>query len=118
MATNDFSDLWTCQVRLRKYDPNGAAHEEAFGPVILVPAEVEDMLRRAQLAVLNPSMPLDDFIAYDLIAHDKKKGDQAGLVSETQLSFTRNTVCIEIKGPHVFNLTFTDLPGKSMFLEL
>lgn len=75
---------------------------EAFGGVIHNKEEVEERIRRAQRAILNPSTALRDF----LDGHDEDP-------PERELSFSKNCVCLEISGPDVADLSFVDLPGES-----
>lgn len=63
--------------------------------------DVEERIRRAQRAILNPGTLIRDF----LDGHDE---DPIG----RELSFSKNCVCLEISGPDVADLSFVDLPGK------
>jgi hypothetical protein len=59
-------DKWKCLVSLRfttdaKGQPLGQARNEPFGDVIYDKTEVEDRIRRAQKAILNPSTPYQQF---------------------------------------------------------
>ena len=104
------SGPWSCQIKIRWefFDVSrrrAEVEEVNFGPRILDKSKVEIMLRRAQAAVLNPSRPLSDFVEM----HDK---DQRLTVKEkNQLQFSRNVVCVELKGPELADLSFVDLPG-------
>ena len=87
--------------------------EMPFGPTLTDPSKVEDVLRRAQLAIVNPSISmkdLDAFVQLDKAAVDAAKQGKAPLGSTKQLSFSRNPVVVEISGPDLTNLTFLDLP--------
>lgn len=95
---------WRSQVLLRP-NKNGAT-EKPFGPVIYDIMELEKMLRRAQLAILNPHISSERFIELD--ANDKSS---QLLTSPEQLKFSSDVVCIDVSGPHVPDLSFTDLPG-------
>lgn len=64
-------------------------------------SQVTLILRRAQLAILNPSKPFSDFLQLD--------EDQCDNHSR-EVSFSRNTVVLEITGASV-DVTFIDLPG-------
>ena len=66
------------------------------------------MLRRAQLAILNPGVPSDRFV--DLNLDELHPGDLP-LGSAYQLQFSANVVCIDISSPDVADLSFIDLPG-------
>ena len=71
-----------------------------FGSIIYDQSEVEDRIRRAQRAILNPKKLPKDFL-------DNKDEDE--LVSE--LNFSTNCVSLQISGPEVADLSFCDLPG-------
>lgn len=107
------SGPWRCQVLLRyERDELGnrlpEVREEKFGPVLHDKSLLEDMLRRAQLAILNPSVQAKRFVDYDL--SDK---DTPPLGSERQLQFSCNVVCLDLQSPEVTDLSFIDLPGSS-----
>lgn len=73
-----------------------------FGATIFDKAEVEDRVRRAQRAILNPGVEdLNVFLTEDIDDHG---------VSE--IDFSSNRVSIEISGPNLTDLSFIDLPGK------
>jgi hypothetical protein len=65
-------------------------------------AAVEDRIRRAQLAVLNPDKPAKQYLDGDY--------DDAGLGSK--LTFSQDCIILEISGPDIADLSFCDLPGK------
>ncbi|KAK3693234.1 hypothetical protein B0T22DRAFT_35840 [Podospora appendiculata] len=78
--------------------------------------EIENVLRAAQIAILNPSSPLEMFIPklagegveearqrYQTMLEEKAENPQA--------QFSPNIVGLEIKGPDMANLSFFDLPG-------
>ncbi|KAK0460501.1 P-loop containing nucleoside triphosphate hydrolase protein [Desarmillaria tabescens] len=99
------SDIWKCIVSLRFIkDVNGqllgTARNEHFGETIYDKAEVEERIRRAQRAILNPNRRSTEFL----------EGDDEDL-SENQLSFSTNCVSLQITGPGVADLSFCDLPG-------
>ncbi|KAK0199336.1 P-loop containing nucleoside triphosphate hydrolase protein [Desarmillaria ectypa] len=99
------TDTWKCIVSLRFIkDVNGqllgTARNEQFGEVIYDKAEVEERIRRAQRAILNPNRRSTEFL----------EGDDEDL-SENQLSFSTNCVSLQISGPGVADLSFCDLPG-------
>ena len=103
---------WQCQVLLRReVDVAGnkiTAKEVPFGPVIHEKTKLEEMLRRAQLAILNPSLPpssLEDFDTKSLKPGETPPG------SMKQLAFSNDVVCIDLQGPEVTDLSFIDLPG-------
>ena len=103
---------WQCIVSLRfitdaKGQLLGQARNEVFGSVIYEQSEVEERIRRAQKAILNPKKPPKDFL-------DKEDEDEP--VSE--LNFSTNCVSLQISGPEVADLSFCDLPGMSMYFAL
>ncbi|CAG8503421.1 7610_t:CDS:2 [Diversispora eburnea] len=100
---------WSCQISLRQeYDESGRRLsqpiEEKFASLIKSHKEVELMARRAQKALLNPSKNCDDYLNWNFGAH---YDDDAN----NELKFTKNVVCLEIKGKNVPNLSLIDLPG-------
>jgi hypothetical protein len=72
-----------------------------FGPPITDKADVEDRIRRAQRAILNPGINAQKFL------HELE--DQAA--EQAELSFSKNCVSLEISGKDVADLSFVDLPG-------
>lgn len=95
-------DPWKCVVKLRRTLPNGQLHSEYFGKPIYEHAksEVEDRIRRAQLAILNPNKDAK----YYLTVEDWE-------LDPTESSFSKDCVTLEISGPDVADLSFCDLPG-------
>ncbi|KAJ7775530.1 P-loop containing nucleoside triphosphate hydrolase protein [Mycena metata] len=94
---------WKCIVELRFItDKNGQTlgqpRTEPFGDPILDKAEVEDRIRRAQRAILNPSKPYRSFLE----DHDE---------DVTEVSFSTNYISLQISGPEIADLSFVDLPG-------
>lgn len=89
---------WQCQVLLRR---EGATkgNEEMFGPLLTDPSDLEDMIRRAQVAILNPSTASASFVT-------------GILPTEREHQFSSDVVCIDLAGPDVTDLAFIDLPGK------
>ena len=94
---------WQCKVSLR------INHLEASGQQLGVfhfrdtgdRDEVPKILRRAQLAILNPSRPLEEFLN---LSSDEAKA------CPLEVNFSQNTVTVEITGADV-DVTFIDLPG-------
>ncbi|XP_006461433.1 hypothetical protein AGABI2DRAFT_185678 [Agaricus bisporus var. bisporus H97] len=96
---------WKCTVHLRfttdgNGTPLGQSRNEIFGPTIYEKSEVEERIRRAQRAILNPGKPTKLFLEDD----DEMSG-------EAELSFSNNCVSLQISGPDVADLSFCDLPG-------
>ncbi|KAJ7829557.1 P-loop containing nucleoside triphosphate hydrolase protein [Mycena leptocephala] len=94
---------WNCTVELRfisdkKGQPLGQARNEPFGDPIFDKSAVENRIRRAQRAILNPSKPVLSFL-------DDVEDDS------TEISFSTNYISLQINGPEVADLSFVDLPG-------
>jgi hypothetical protein len=102
------SDLpWSCKVALRRTvdeqgQPLGVAENVAFGPLIVDKKDVEERIRRAQRAILNPSAGHEMFLS----------GPDADPDGGSELSFSKNCVCLELSGPDLTDLSFCDLPGR------
>ncbi|KZT04838.1 uncharacterized protein LAESUDRAFT_760851 [Laetiporus sulphureus 93-53] len=99
------AEPWRCIVSLRFItdelgQPLGQARNEQFGDPIYDKAQVEERIRRAQRAVLNPSMDAKTF------SLGFCNGPQHG-----ELSFSMNCVSLQISGHDVADLSFCDLPG-------
>jgi len=102
---------WSCQVSLRKeYDANDkkliCPEETKFGNIITSQSNVEMIARRAQKALLNPESKSENYFNWDF--KDLSYEEDA---ASNDLKFTKNVVCLEIKGPKVPNLSLIDLPG-------
>ncbi|TRM58015.1 P-loop containing nucleoside triphosphate hydrolase protein [Schizophyllum amplum] len=97
LAHSDSS--WSCVVSLR-INENGQSRNVPFGDIILDPEEVEKRVRKAQKAILNPSQPISDFLHED-----------ADLQIVNEERFSSNTICLQITGPSLTDLSFCDLPG-------
>ena len=78
----------------------GIADNIPFGAVITDKSHVEERIRRAQRAILNPS-----------ISHEAFLSGPDGEPDEKELSFSKNCVCLELSGPDLTDLSFCDLPG-------
>lgn len=104
-------NTWECKVSLRfitdeSGQPLGTPRIESFGPPISNKEEVEERIRRAQRAILNPRTAVQSFL-------DGNDED----TDMTQLTFSMNCVSLQISGKDVADLSFCDLPGKS-YLDL
>lgn len=100
------SEPWKCVVSLnvltdRDGKPLGHPKHEQFGEIIFDKDEVEDRIRCAQRAILNPSTDPKRFL--------DDEDDMPGVLRE--LTFSINTVSLQISGPDVQDLSFCDLPG-------
>ncbi|KAG8847752.1 hypothetical protein FRC20_002688 [Serendipita sp. 405] len=87
---------WSCKVYLLIARE---LREVKFGDVIKDKADVEDRIRRAQLAVLNPSKD------------SLKVLDGTTAIGSNELSFSTDIVSVRISGRNVDDLSFVDLPG-------
>lgn len=76
-----------------------------FGELIKDKAEVEERIRRAQFAILNPKRDPSSFLNAPLssLANDM-----------WTLSFSSNCISVRISGKGVDDLSFVDLPGKHL----
>ncbi|KAG8894787.1 hypothetical protein FRB99_001000, partial [Tulasnella sp. 403] len=98
--------LWSCSVMLRFHvDSAGRPlmdiREVAFGETLYDKREVVHMIRRAQRAILRPTLDASVFL---------DDSDQ-GVLGHPAQSFSANCVCIHVTGPQVPDLYFYDLPG-------
>jgi len=110
---------WHSQVYIRlETDENGKLlkeiEEKPFGGIIHNKDELETMLRRAQLAILNPSVAMEQFVNADV---DSLDPHTAPFDSSDQLAFSSNVVCVTVWGPDVPDLSFIDLPGQSCIIS-
>ena len=99
------NEPWRCVVSLHLVtDADGAELAQPkrinFGDPIFDKTLVTDRIRRAQCAILNPDTENDFF----LFAPPDD-------LEERDLSFSSNSVCLEISGKDVEDLSFVDLPG-------
>ncbi|KAL6299310.1 P-loop containing nucleoside triphosphate hydrolase protein [Sparassis latifolia] len=104
-CTLSFSaEPWRCVVSLRfTTNENGETipvRNDPFGPPIFDKPDVEERLRRAQRAILNPSIHARDFL----------EGVDEDPVTRER-TFSTNCVSLSISGPDVADLSFCDLPG-------
>ena len=100
------NEPWRCVVSLRIVkDANGDVLDKPdiveFGDPIFDKQLVTDRIRRAQCAILNPNV--DNYFFLDASPEDLEK---------RHLSFSSNSVCLEISGRDVDDLSFVDLPGR------
>jgi hypothetical protein len=79
----------------------GTALNVPFGETISNKADVEERLKRAQRAILNPGTNFKNFL-------DGPDEDP----SNPELSFSTNCVGLQISGGDVTDLSFCDLPGR------
>jgi hypothetical protein len=99
-------DKWKCLVTLRFIEDGqgqniGQAKTVPFGEPILEKSQVEERIRRAQRAILNPSTDHVHFL--EGLDVDPPRREQ---------TFSRNCVSLQISGSEVADLSFVDLPGN------
>ncbi|KAI0324481.1 hypothetical protein GY45DRAFT_1262750 [Cubamyces sp. BRFM 1775] len=97
---------WSCQISIRwdRLWKIGPVVEAPFGIPLTSPDDVELMLRRAQAAVLNPHIGLEQFLTKDA-------EELETLVKSAKQRFSPNVVCVDLVGPGLPDLSFVDLPG-------
>lgn len=83
----------------------GHAENIPFGSTITDKKHVEERIRRAQRAILNPSVSHEIFLS----------GPDRDPDTKHELSFSKNCVCLELSGPDLTDLSFCDLPGTCNF---
>ena len=108
---------WRCKVSLR-FESDSLPVGKSLGTCFFAETEHRDnvplILRRAQLAILNPDDDISNFINLD-----EAQCKEHGIAT----NFSRNTVVMEITGADV-DVTFIDLPGiisntkEEHFIEL
>jgi vacuolar protein sorting-associated protein 1 len=98
-------DQWNCKVSLR-FEHDEGIQKQKFGTFEFGKTTEKEtvplLLRRAQLAILNPG---DDIGNYKDLSEAQCKE-----ISKALMRFSRNTVVLEITGAEV-DVTFVDLPG-------
>jgi GTP-binding protein EngB required for normal cell division len=97
---------WQCVVSLRFItdttgQPLGQPRIDRFGETIFDSSLVEERVRRGQRAILNPTITSKTFLT----------GDDDDFFDDATLTFSTNSVILEISGPEVEDLAFCDLPG-------
>lgn len=85
----------------------GQAKNEQFGEVIYDKVQVEERIRRAQRAILNPSTPSHQFL------EGPDEDPDAG-----EVTFSSNCISLQISGNDVADLSFCDLPGRRQSLKV
>ncbi|TQB74446.1 hypothetical protein MPDQ_004747 [Monascus purpureus] len=120
LSESNPGEAWTCRVLLsRKYMFDGSRKvtklpKKSLGPwveqeeeteefcILKDKSKVQEALRWAQLAILNPSQPTNYY------APDNNPNTDP---SFTQVKFSPNVVRLDISAPDFPNLSFYDLPG-------
>lgn len=113
---------WSCSISIHEdfyyhtRDPNKLGKFTARdGPAVIshfvtvtAKGDLEPMLRRAQMAILNPREDPQRFVNID----------NASLAAmKRQVPFSPNVVSLEIQGPKLPELYFYDLPGSINVIE-
>ncbi|KAB5588706.1 Myxovirus resistance protein [Ceratobasidium theobromae] len=95
---------WTATVYLRfesgKSGYMGKTNETQFGSQMTDRMEVQERIRRAQLAILNPTADPTMFLHADIDAE-----------FHSSRSFSQNCVIVVLSGQDLSDLNFVDLPG-------
>ncbi|KAL4955309.1 P-loop containing nucleoside triphosphate hydrolase protein [Aspergillus filifer] len=121
LADGEFGQPWICRVYLsRKYmydgsrriskpkknEPLGPWHEQEPEDELFITItdknQVEEVIRWAQLAILNPGSPTANYVP----GHNSHTD-----VHHTQVKFSPNIVRLDISAAGFPNLSFYDLPG-------
>ncbi len=114
-------DAWFCQISVRwEFDGTGQRLEEVqevpFGPRLTDKALVEPMLRRAQAAILSASggtgsreAAVARFVGMSL--EEVRRSTDPKTSGVKALAFSWNTICVDLTGPDLVDLSFVDLPG-------
>ncbi|KDQ60443.1 hypothetical protein JAAARDRAFT_125646, partial [Jaapia argillacea MUCL 33604] len=107
---------WSCKIYIRwEFGTDGKRRDEAreleglFCGPITDKSQVEIALRRAQAAVLHPDLPCQSFLSLSIDALKDLPSTIAGCGKPP--AFSKNTVCVELAGPVLADLSFIDLPG-------
>jgi hypothetical protein len=104
---------WSCTIVLRFLEdssgrPLDQMREVPFGPTLYDKAEVEKVLRRAQRAILRPTL-----IHPSVFLNDSDLTTSG----HPALTFSANCVCLRVAGPEVPDLYFYDLPGPYSIIK-
>jgi GTPase SAR1 family protein len=126
---------WSCRVSLRKsyayeepeynISPDDVTTSNPFPPwtpipqqiqdfqTIQDPAEIEEVLKWAQIAILNPNSPAAHYIPGSGHVATQPDGLRIAMdaIEASAVKFSPNVIALEIKGPDYPELSFYDLPG-------
>ncbi|KAK9414654.1 hypothetical protein SUNI508_10937 [Seiridium unicorne] len=97
--------LKACNDTLGELQQLGIQHVAQLPELVMT----EDMLRWAQIAVLNPNNPADMYIPGEGVYTGEFTLQSAA--EEIDAQFSPNIVALEMKGPNLPDLSFYDLPG-------
>ncbi|KIJ53715.1 hypothetical protein M422DRAFT_42801 [Sphaerobolus stellatus SS14] len=100
-------EQWRCEVSIRfTTDDDGTPllrqQTIGFGAPIYDREEIEERIRRAQRAALNPGRGMESPNYF--LSNESPP-------SKNMLDFTTNCISLEIRGPELTDLSFCDLPG-------
>ncbi len=110
---------WSCKISLRfDYDNNGQpirgdSRCVPFGSTLVQKSDVEILLRRAQVAILNPNISAESFL--HKTDEELQYYRQDAAFESGTLKFSRNAIVVDIFDPDSADLSFIDLPGVSAF---
>ncbi|KAG8941240.1 hypothetical protein FRC03_004686 [Tulasnella sp. 419] len=96
---------WNCQIYIRRrWSPGQSKSEKPFGGQLHASDDIELMLRRAQVAVLNRNLSMDMCLklTHDQIEDKSFYGNNA---------FATDVICVDVKGPEIKSGSYVDLPG-------
>ncbi|KAF8504661.1 P-loop containing nucleoside triphosphate hydrolase protein [Russula emetica] len=79
---------------------DSSTREIPFGGIITEKSDVTERIRRAQKAILSPSVSPDNFLS-------RTESD----FEESDISFSSDCIVLHISGPDITDLNFIDLPG-------
>jgi hypothetical protein len=82
---------------------NDTVIEIEFGSVVTDMSQVAPLVRRAQIALLNPSIAPRRFLEMTEDILDQRVPDA--------LQFSRNVVCVNLEGPQLVDVTFIEVPS-------
>lgn len=107
---------WACHISIKRYYQFQAGQffelaepDTTHFTTVTEKQQLESMLRKAQLAILNPQANPQSFVAVDLKTVD--------LSASRKVAFSPNVICLEIQGPNLPELSFFDLPGSINVIE-
>jgi hypothetical protein len=105
------SGNWSCQISIRReVDICGNVMDKPleipFGESITNKKDVEIALRRAQVAALNPNISFGAILSQSL-----EELARQSYANDPLLPFSRDTICVDLEGPELTDLSFIDLPG-------
>ena len=115
-TSSDSGSAWKCKVSIVRPSQNAdEGVEDVPEPVVFDVTEdeneVEDIVKRAQMAVLFNDRDIDDFSVENFPHHEDE------FIQLISTKFSQHPVILDIIGADV-DLTFVDLPGLVEFVEV